>query len=241
MTNTLKGGSFNLLYGRPKAVVKDEVIRLLKKHDLDVLFVQEANDYVGILHNIPGYEYICKPSYFSSVEIGILVKKKFKIDRQKYLQYGDGWFRIGGKGRRGPTPGFNQVRLDQTWVLRSLHLPTPSLWKDGKIDARRVPSDRADDLIAGMKKLRIFFSIPGKSVRIACGDWNESNSTTGLYSPGWLQKVTGAKSMAPTSMEGHGHIDYPMVKGGHIVKIFKDLDIREGSDHEPVIFTIRKN
>lgn len=235
MAKTLRGGSFNLEFGRNKDTVRREVTRLLNKHDLDFLCVQEAKDYANVLDDIEGYDYfVDRTGRQGANQTGILVKRG-RGKRFKALAYGDGWRTVDGNWH-GPTYQA-QVRVD--WlIVRSLHLPTPSDWVGGNL---RSPLERADDLIASMRGLKRFFSWPCRLVaRCAAGDWNEPLATIGRYTPRWLCNVTGARGRSPESREGHGRIDYPVVKGAKIVRVFKDLDIAEGSDHEPVIFVLTK-
>lgn len=236
----LKGGTFNVLNGRDRKKVEREVVRLLEKHDLDFLCLQEANNYLREFNSIDGYDYIHDKSAWSGKEVTILVKSSLKQDRKRYIKYGDGWFRVTGGGKRGPVPGMMQVRVDGWLLVRSLHLPTPSHWdKDGLTD--KTPHERKDDIIDGMKKLRRWFSWPcTKNARVAAGDWNEPPTTRGKFSPQWLMQKTGAYGVATKSRVGHGRIDWPMAKGARFSKVFKDLEIAEGSDHEPVIFTVTK-
>lgn len=234
----LRGGTFNLKFGRQKDMVKDEVERLLKKHDLDFLCVQEAKDYVRQLTHIDGYSYyVDRTGKRGATECGILVRKGLETSGFKVKFYGDGWFMPrGGTHAETVQP---QVKIE--WLLvRSLHLPTPSHWAGGVL-ASSTPAERKDDLIAAMQGLRRYFRWPCiKNARLAAGDWNEPPTTIGLFSPRWLMSETGAVGIAADSRVGHGRIDWPMVKGARIVKVFKDLEVREGSDHEPVIFVLEK-
>lgn len=229
-----------MLYGRDPQTVKAEVERLLKKHNLDFLCLQEANDYFKVFNNIEGYDYIASTESWGGKESTILVRSTLKRDRIKFFTYGDGWITVRG-GKHAPT-GQTQARIDGWLYVRSLHLPTPSFWVNGKIDARRTPAERLDDLVEAMKGLRNYFAFPSViNGRIAAGDWNEAPMTEGEYSPGWLMRWTKAKSWKPASRLGHGWIDWVMGKGVNVTKIFKDTEFREGSDHEPVIFTVVKS
>lgn len=235
----LTGGSFNLLNSRPFDVVKDEVERLLKKHDLDFLAVQEATEYVRPLSNIDGYTYYTwRDGGRGAQENGVLVKDEYVVDKFRGEFYGDGWTTVTKAYHVASVQ--NQIRIDGWLLVRGLHLPTPSHWKNGKIVD--TPTERKDDLIASVKALRWYLRLPSiKNARIAVGDWNEAPTTTGEYSPQWLAQYTDSVASTPQSREGHGHIDWVMAKGCRVLNIFKDTDIHEGSDHEPVVYTIRKN
>lgn len=236
-TQHLKGGSFNLRYGRQKAIVKDEVERLLTKHDLDFLAVQEAKDYTDMLKRIKGYNYYTwETGGRGADENGFLVRDTLKVDKVKGKFFGDGWTTVTGAFHVPSV--MNTVRVDGWLHARTLHLPTPTNWVNGKLNAT---DERKDDYVACMKGLWRFLRPPSiKNARIALGDWNEIHSTQGEYSPGWLAKATNSKAFNPTSRAGHGRIDWVMAKGCVINNVRKDLDIAEASDHEPVVFSVTK-
>lgn len=236
---SLTGGTFNVRYGRPDKKVKGEVERLLQKHDLDFLCLQEAYNYTNEFRHIDGYDYIFNLATWAGKEATILVKSELNTGKERFFVYGDGW--TTEKGRHHPANGMSQVRVADWLIVRSLHLPTPSHWSGGKISSS-VPKERKDDLVAAMKGLRGFFRWPStRWARVAAGDWNEPHWTEGEFSPEWLKNKTKATAASPSSKVGHGRIDWPMVKGCRIAWIVKDLEFAEGSDHEPVIFKLVKN
>lgn len=235
---TLRGGSFNLEFGRDPETVRMEVINFTKKHKLDFLCLQEAADYTNQLKTVPGYVFVAGGSSHAARQSPILVKDTLSVSKVESVPYGNGWRGHGGLVHAATVDTVCKIN----WLkVRSIHLPTPSEWVNGHIGGR-TPEGRKDDLIAGMKSLQGFLRFPCIFVaRIIVGDWNEPPTTSGEYSPRWLANVSKAKSYTPVSREGHGHIDWAMVKGAHITNIAKDLDIKEGSDHEPVFFTVVKN
>lgn len=235
MRKTLKGGTFNLEHGRDPDTVKLEVVNLLEKHHLDFLCVQEASDYKHILENVSGYVYVVGVTA-GGKDNGILVKRRIKQDRVYFYTFGNGWTTV--RGGHHPETSQNQVRLDGWLYIRCIHLPTPSDWRTGKPVG---PANRLDDLISAVKGLRNYFRWPCiRNARIAAGDWNEPPETDGEYSPQWIARKSKANTVAPTSKAGHGRIDWVMYKGCSIRNIVKDTDIKEASDHEPVVFTVVK-
>jgi hypothetical protein len=231
--DTLRGGTFNLRYGRDPLRVKREVLGLFGKHRLDFLAVQEFTDYRDTFRDTTDYRVI--PSG-GQCESGTLVRRGITVDRRQQYIYGDGWTTT--RGGRFPAAVHNEARLAGWLYLRSVHLPTPSYWADGQLMA---PEDRADDLRATMRGLWKYLAHPGtRNAWLAAGDWNEPPGTIGRWSPRWLARTTGSRLRCPTSDEGHGRIDYAIVKGARIPDIYKDTVIPELSDHEPVIFTVRR-
>ncbi len=229
-SKALKGGTFNLLNSRADQTVKEEVERLLSKYDLDFLCVQEAVEYRKVLDSIKGYK------FYIQADVGFLVKKHLKVDRVKKFTYGDGWITV--RGGKHPAAGQVQLRIDGWLYARGVHLPTPSDWSYGKFVA---PAARADDYVESAKGLLRYFRLPGLiNGRIALGDWNENPETMGQYSPAWIAKARKAKTWAPESREGHGRIDYVMGKGVDVPHLFKAVDFNEKSDHEAVIFVVKK-
>jgi hypothetical protein len=230
---TLRGGTFNLRYGRDRHRVVWEVSRLFDKHNLDFLAVQEFSDYRNTFGESHGFNVV--PD-IGQCESGVIVRRGVWFDRVKVHTYGDGWITI--RGGRFPAAVHNQVRLAGWLYLRSVHLPTPTEWEDGRVKA---PAERLDDLKATMMGLRWYLGRPSIfNARLAAGDWNEPPSTDGRYTPQWLAETTHSQLAVPASREGHGRIDYAIGKGCRIKDIRKDTAIPELSDHEPVIFRVVK-
>jgi endonuclease/exonuclease/phosphatase family metal-dependent hydrolase len=229
---TLRGGTFNLLYGRDPERVIREVSRLFDKHGLGFLCVQEFSDYRD---DFKAAGWTVVPEH-GPCESGVLVAPGVAVDEVSRHVYGDGWITV--RGGRFPAAVHNEVRLAGWLRVRSVHLPTPTFWPNGRLMA---PAERADDLRATMRGLWRFLARPGFwNARLVAGDWNEPPQTVGQWTPRWLARTTGSRLAVPTSREGHGRIDYAVVKGARVVEIFKDTTIPELSDHEPVIFKVVK-
>lgn len=233
--NTLNGGSFNLRYGRPTEVVKGEVTRLLKKHDLDFLCVQEGTDYFGVLRDIKGYDYFATREIAGGTECGILVKKAIPQGKPKYRNFGDGWITVRG-GNHAPTV-FPRIKIDGWLTVGSLHLPTPIYFNGDNVTG---PAERVDDYMAIARKIYRYLKF-GKGSRIAVGDFNEPLSNTAKWAPGGIvRRIKGAVAQDTKSRAGHGRIDYVIGKNVELSNVRKDLEIAEGSDHEPVTFKVRQ-
>lgn len=230
---SMQGGTFNLRYGRHQDDVAHEVTTLVEKHDLGFLCVQEANDYWRTLHRIPGMDYYATTEYRGGAETGILVRSDLDVTGVRYGSFGDGWITVRG-GKHAPVT-FPRLTIDGWLRVGSVHLPTPTHWTDGRLWS---PDERLDDYLAIMQKVRRFFAVPGRRTRLVAGDWNEPPATMGTWSPGWVAAAAGATAYPTESRAGHGRIDYPMVKRGVCRDVRKDLQLREGSDHEPVVFEV---
>jgi hypothetical protein len=230
---SLNGGTFNLRYGRQPFVVLHEVSKLFAKHRLHFLAVQEFSDYRDTFARSHDFNVIPDRG---QCESGIIVRKGIWYDRVTVHTYGDGWITV--RGGQFPAAVHNEARLNGWLYVRSVHLPTPITWEDGRA---KGPAERVDDLAETARGLRRYFQHPcWMNARLAAGDWNEPPSTPGRYTPKWIANQTGATIEAPQSLEGHGRIDYAIAKGARIVDIRKDLVIPELSDHEPVIFKVVK-
>lgn len=234
-TKKLQGGSYNLRYGRPQLAVKSEVERLLKKHNLDFLAVQEAEDYWRVLNNIKGYKYFSTRTYRGGTENGILVREGLKTSKPMFDSFGDGWITDRG-GNHAPV-SLSRVKIAGWLRVGSIHAPTPIYF--GK-SGPSGPEERLDDFMLLMKKVYRYLKFAGKTSKIIVGDWNEPLSTKTPWSPGWIAAKTKATVKDTESTSGFGRIDYPMGKNVKFDRVFKDLEINENSDHEPVIFTVSK-
>ncbi len=228
----LRVGSFNLLYGRPPSHVKDEVRRALDKHDLDVLVVQEAADYYEVLNNFPDYRYFAKrPAKKSERQLGILVHHSVHVTDHKYNSIGNGWYTENGDFH-GPVV-VPQVRINGGFWIAGTHMPTPTIWKRGKLFA---PKERRNDYLA----LALWFVHWLKRGRKAViGDWNAPPETVGEYTPRNIAERSYAKISAPArNAAGHGTIDYLIGKGFNVLHVIEDLKLRERSDHNLIVWLI---
>lgn len=231
---TMTGGFFNLRYGRDPNTVRREVLSILRKHALDFLCYQEGSDYARILSTLPNYSCYYAGDYPGGTESGILVHDERDVTKPLFQPLGDGWITTRG-GKHAPVT-FPRVTIDGWLRVGSIHMPTPSVWGPGGLKA---PPERLDDYMAVARKIKRFMA-PRRQARLVVGDWNESPMTMGPWSPAWIAAQTDATIAFPQSRAGHGRIDYAMVKNAEIRNMRKDLDVLEGSDHEPGVFTITR-
>jgi endonuclease/exonuclease/phosphatase family metal-dependent hydrolase len=222
----MRGGTFNLLYGRNPKVVQREVMELLSKFNLDYLGVQEATDYRLELHDIPGYAYYTGGSVNggASTEIGILVKDIHDVSNVKNRAYGDGWWSAKVNGTRMQPRNFLVLTLNNKHKKAVVHFP-PS------VDlAKRTPTDRYEDSVLLSKRCRRFLSGPSFKTREIMGDWNNEPFIRARYSPSWIANQTGATVSSPDK-----RIDYILTKGLNVDNI-KKVNMQEKSDHNPVVY-----
>lgn len=225
----MRGGTFNLLYGRDPEVVQKEVEFLLHHYQLDYLGVQESTDYRLVLHDIPGYSYYTGGSVNggAATEIGMLVKDEHTVTNVKNKAYGDGWFGVKADTRMEPR-NFLTLTINGKHKKAVVHFP-PS------VDLRsRSPKDRYEDTARLAKRCRAFLSGPSFKTREILGDWNTEPFNRSRYSPSWIAHQTGATLTSPDD-----RIDYILTKGLVVDSIKKIQTRREKSDHNLVIYVTR--
>lgn len=223
---TLRGGTFNLLYGRDPARVVEEVWTFLDAGQLGFVCTQETADYVDALR-------ASRLRVIGSGETCIVVHPRVKVRARRRFSYGDGWTTI--RGGHHPPVVMWQALLDDWLTVRSVHLPTPSDWQGGRLDA---PPERADDLRAASRGLVRYLRQGG--ARIAAGDYNEPPETRGVFSPHWIASETGSAIDAPVKGSGHGRIDYVLSRGCEVNGVRVVRGSGERSDHDPVRFRVAR-
>lgn len=220
--------TFNLKYGRDPEVVAGEVDRLMRKHELTAVAVQEAREYLEQLDALPG-------TLVAGVQTAVLVAAGHKVTHAGSEDHGDGWHTQDGAKHR---PGeFTRCTIDGWLRFASTHWPTPSSWPHGVLEA---PAERKDDLTALALRCRRFLSYDDELTRAIGADFNEGPGTRGKLAPRWVAETTGSQLRTGTGRQGHGRIDGFLVKRGRVVRIGKDLQLAEGSDHEPVVAWIAR-
>ncbi len=227
----LRVGTFNLLYGRNHEVVRAEVIRACQEYNLDVLVVQEAAGYAALLDHIPGYKYYTNwRGKLSDRQVGILVHNSVTVTGKRFLTKGDGWYTEGG-AYHGPVT-IPIVRILGGLRIAGWHLPTPTVWKRGKLIG---PPNRVDDY-----KAAALWAVGWlKPKRMVIGDMNEPPWTDGELTPKDVAKRTGGFISAPSrNLAGHGTIDYLIGNGFRVLNVIEVTDLPEKSDHNLVVYTI---
>lgn len=228
----MRGGTFNLLYGRDPEVVKAEVIHLLNEYNLDYLGVQESTEYKLVLHDIPGYAYYTGGSVNggASTEIGMLVKDIHDVSNVKNKAFGDGWWGVKGRGKavRMQPRNFLVLTINGKHKKAVVHFPPSVDLKNG------VPEDRYEDYAQLAKRCRAFLSGPSFKTREILGDWNQEPYIRARFSPSWIAHQTGATLSSPDD-----RIDYVLTKGLNVVTIKKVRTRKERSDHDLVVLVTR--
>lgn len=240
--DSLKGGIWNIRYGRNKRRVKRKVKRILRRYDLDFLMLQEAADYTKQLKHIPGYHLTAhKSDKRSDRNTPVLVRSSLDHTHGRVVDMnGDGWRFKSGQWR--PAKSAGTVLLCGWLRLFSIHAPV-SVWWDG---AGRMsgPSERVDDYgsyIRTMKRKNRWNrrNRPGQAMLFG-GDWNARTFERGTGSPYWLARTTDLEIAEPAERKGPGHngIDYVMTRGATVSKMRKRR--RFGSDHPLVTFWVSR-
>lgn len=125
-------GTWNVLYGRDTATVRTQVTEVLKRHQLDILCLQEAASYHQVLDTIPGYRMIAFQS--GGGHQVILVRSDLQLRRIRPVQLSPrGWRLVGGRGVHRELWA-TTVLVDGWLWLANLHLPPSVNWtKRGRI------------------------------------------------------------------------------------------------------------
>lgn len=231
LTNGLRGGSFNLLYGRSIAKVRAELLTMLSVHQLDFLCVQEAEGYARLLRTLPGFVYYTGTGRGGN-ECGILVREGIAVGNPRYGFFGDGWTTI--RGGRHAAANFVRLTLDGWLRIGTCHAPLPITFDRGRAIG---PRDRVDDYMALFRKLWRFFWRPSRHARVVASDWNQHASTAALWAPRGLAAQVGATVFAPRNGQPRT-IDYAIAKGCQLVDVHADTETPENSDHELIVFTV---
>lgn len=232
-TRPLRGGTYNCERGRDPSGVVDFVAALMGSKDLDYLCLQESQDYVSELRALRAYRLICPrvdaagKLVDGAKETSILVRRGVAIRDVRRRRLGRvGWITV--RGGRVPARSIPLVLLNGWLTVGSIHAP-PSV----RLTGRRPRGPRM--------RVRAFGNLSRRLVTICrringpyviAGDWNEPASSRGLWSPRWVATKLDAQ------LHTAGGIDYAMTHGLR-VEDFRRLSASGGSDHDPVIFTVR--
>lgn len=219
----MRGGTYNVKYGRNPEVVRDEVIDIMGEADLDWLALQETNDYYDILKDLPGLHTYTGHSVNIGAqrEVAIVVKSKHEVTRLSSKAFGDGWM---GQGFRMRPRCFLKLVINEKHSVATTHLPPKTNLKT------HTPSDRYDDYVALAKRARNYLSGFSRFTRTLAMDANTWPSNENLYSPAWIAEETGAKLLSPDNK-----LDYFLTKGLVVPSVTKLRNFPENSDHDPVV------
>jgi len=233
----LRGGTFNVENTRPPRVVLGEVERFMDRHRLAFCCVQEFKMYRDTFEAADWCRVFAAawPGKQGRGDTAILVRPGVPARNPAYAEFGDGWVTVEGDTHVPP----EIPRVTVEWLrVASVHMPTPITW-DGPNRPPEGPPERVDDYRACARKVRSFLA--DEEPRLVAGDWNESPRTLGRWAPGWIAKQVRGQAWPTGKLAGHGDIDYPVTnRFVKVVNIGKDLEIREGSDHEPVWFNVER-
>jgi hypothetical protein len=220
----MRGGTFNLRYGRNPDLVREEVINLLDSENLDFLGCQETNDYIECLRGLPGYRMFTGHSVNGGAqrEVVTIVRSDHKVSKVQSKAFGDGW---PGQGFRMRPRVFLKLVINDKHSVANCHMPPRTNLRT------QTPVDRYDDYEALARRARRYFKGHHKYTRTLVSDFNTWPSNKSVLSPSWIADMTGAELHAPDNK-----LDYVLTKGLYVPKIRKIYTLDENSDHNPVVF-----
>lgn len=216
----MRAGTWNLKVGRNRQQVKREVELLIREEGLDVLAVQEASWYDAELARIVGFDYFTTRGKSPSArDAGILVRHGHRTRGYRLTRTRTRWTR-----RKYPDRGLHPARSIPSVKVDGIRFPSVHM-PPGPHDDPRNRLAYAECVI------RLLVLLRGRGPFCAPGDYNKTRRARGPFSPHAIAQALRAQ------MAGDG-IDLVLSRGVTVTDL--DRGPRRGSDHAPVLFTVRK-
>lgn len=217
---SLRAATWNLRVGRPPHVVANEVETFLDDHNLDVLCVQEAAQYVGALRRRLRGEFrvLHGRGSRSRRDSAVIVRKGARVRRKRVHRLGGiAWER--GKGRPGLHDPRHMTSVNVCGVrFGSVHLPpTPH--------ARTLRLRRLSHAADVDRLVRIVRRWTRQGAWVAAGDWNARPSS---------QYVAPLRGLGLPYGDG---IDWVLASGVTVSDF--ERQTFGSSDHKPRTFNVR--
>lgn len=225
-------GLWNALRGRPPHVVAAEVARIVTAHDLDVLAVTEAQQYLRALHRLPGLRVIAFGEEPGQGNTALVVRDGARVTGVvvKRMTW-RGWITV--RGGETPPKWLVAATVDGVRVA-VVHLPPTQRWRRGEMTG---PLRRVAATAVHARRLRRWLNRQ-RAPWAVVGDWNATPSIRGRWSPRWVAETTRARVIAPDRpTHGQRVIDYAIVRG--LVGTAR-AEGRHGSDHRLVVFELKE-
>ena len=209
----LRGATYNLDNNRDDFRVVTEVAKLFRVAGLDFCAYQEGQEYADNLAAMPQVAlHTTRGKGPSERDAGILTRTDV------------------------PTRGYTLTRTRQQWPRDKgpgLHWPRsiPGVVVDWlRVYSVHMPRQHHQLAYATVWTALLMLAIRRDGPMILVGDWNKGPMRNGAFTPRLLAKVIGGQ------VYGDG-IDYVIARGCVVDEIHR-IDIG-GSDHRPVVFTVR--
>jgi hypothetical protein len=242
MTETLRGGTWNMERDRDPEVAAREAFRIIDDHNLDFLCIQECSHYLKALrmesragrddggtHDLIAFNF--EPG---RAESAILVRRTLTHGKGYQVRATRaGWITV--RGGTTPPKYLTTVLLDGWLRVVCLHTAPSVRWRQGRIvgPIRRVVSMR--QLTRAV--VRLARRRPEHPLFIA-GDWNATPDTRGRWSPHWVGRMIGGRVIAPKlGTHGRRTIDFAVIRGCGAKATRAES---YGSDHRAVVFKVTR-
>lgn len=243
----LRGATWNAERDRSASAVRRYLRRMVRRHRLDFVLLQEFADYTGHLrrHPVKGYRLLVPDNGHDERQCPILVRDTVHARYARVLQMADsGWITV--TGAHYAPPKSVAVLLDGWLRAVSIHAPVSVSWPGGRIagPSRRVAaylSHSAHSIRFArrgqrMAARRLSRGDHAKATLLG-GDWNARTWERGTGTPWWLARKAGLRIAEPRHRKGPGHdgIDY-VLTDARVTRVRKHGT--GGSDHPFVTFTV---
>jgi lysozyme len=208
---THRVGEYNAEFGhRPVRDWAAQIVSRLELQKLDVLAIEEAQDYFGALKTLAEARGHTLIGHGANSRNALLVRKGLQA---KYVGTIPGdvttWFNPHGHKMSMAEPVVASVD-GVTYVV--IHAPVDA-W-EAKPGGRTLtgPALRVQAYKDFTTNLVAFLEDTPGPVTVL-GDWNASPTTAGKFSPAWVASQTHASFFRPEATTGHGEIDFGIVRG----------------------------
>jgi len=202
--------TFNAEFGhRPTAKWAAMIVERLETKGVDVLAIEEAQDYVPDLMRLAKEHGHTLVGHGRNSRNALLVRSGLKVEPLGTVP-GDvaTWMTPDGRPQSMAEPVVAKVgRI--TYVV--IHAPVHA-WVVAKGGRSLSGPDRRVQAYKDFTTNLVSFiqDTPGRVVVL--GDWNATPDTVGQFSPQWVAAKTGSVFVRPNASSGHGEIDFGIVK-----------------------------
>lgn len=225
-------GLWNALRGRQPRDVAAIAASIIREHDLDVLAVTEAQQYLRAFSRLPGIRVVGFGEHPGQGNTCLLVRQPAHITGvQLRRMTWRGWITV--RGGTTPSKWLVSAVVGRTRVA-VVHFPPSQRWRN---EAMTGPVRRVAATIVHARRLRRWLSRQARPT-IVVGDFNATPSVRGRWSPRWIAETTGSRIIAPDQpTHGRRVIDFGIGRRVSGTAVTKG---RYGSDHRLVLFVTKE-